>query len=95
MKRISEFTLRITGVIIAPKDENNQQRDSAIIDDRIYYEHDHIIDPDTEEEIPDLEVVKIKESRVKFRYQGTEFVRGLERPDENKKDEEDDKKSSK
>lgn len=84
MKKISEFKLRITGIIIAPP-ENKQQRDSAIIDDRIYYERDHLIDQETEEEIPDLEVIEILKSRVRFRYQGTEFVRGLERPDEKAK----------
>jgi hypothetical protein len=89
MKRIAEFTLRITGIILAPP-EDERQKDSAIIDDRIYYEQDKLIDKETEDEIPDLEVVEILKSRVRFRYQGTEFVRGLERPDENKKDEEKD-----
>ena len=87
MKRISEFKLRITGIILAPP-EDERQKDSAIVDDRIYYEHDHLIDVETEEEIPDLEVVEILKSRVRFRYQGTEFVRGLERPNENKASEE-------
>lgn len=87
MKRIAEFKLRITGIILAPP-EDERQKDSAIIDDRIYYEQDKLIDKETEDEIPDLEVVEILKSRVRFRYQGTEFVRGLERPDDNKKDEE-------
>lgn len=94
MKRIAEFTLRITGIIQAPPDDE-RQKDSAIVDDRIYYEHDHLIDAETEDEIPDLEVVEILKSRVRFRYQGTEFVRGLERPDENKKDDEEEKKTGK
>lgn len=81
MKKIAAFKLRITGIILAPP-ENKQQKDSAIVDDRIYYENDNLIDLETEEEIPDLEVVEILKSRVRFRYQGTEFVRGLERPDE-------------
>ena len=87
MKRIAEFKLRITGIILAPP-EDERQKDSAIIDDRIYYEQDKLIDKETEDEIPDLEVVEILKSRVRFRYQGTEFVRGLERPDEKKKDDE-------
>lgn len=94
MKRIAEFKLRITGIILAPPDDE-RQKDSAIIDDRIYYEQDKLIDKETEDEIPDLEVVEILKSRVRFRYQGTEFVRGLERPDEKKKDDEEKKKSGK
>lgn len=84
MKKIAAFKLRITGIILAPP-ENKQQKDSTIVDDRIYYENDNLIDLETEEEIPDLEVVEILKSRVRFRYQGTEFVRGLERPDERAK----------
>jgi hypothetical protein len=76
LKRISEFTLKIEGVIVAPPD--GKEADSAIINDRIYHEGDTIYDKDSEEEIPGLRVVEIVRSTVRFRYEDTEFVRELQ-----------------
>lgn len=77
LKRISEFDLRVEGIVVAPPNDE-QAKDSAIINDRIYYEGDAVIDLQTEEEIPDLFVVEIIRSTVRFRYQDTEFVRELQ-----------------
>lgn len=76
LKRISEFTLKIEGVIVAPPD--GKETDSAIINDRIYKEGDTIYDKDSEDEIPGLKVVEIVRSTVRFRYEDTEFVRELQ-----------------
>ncbi|MGE0713166.1 MAG: tetratricopeptide repeat protein [Planctomycetota bacterium] len=77
LKRISEFKLVVQGIVVAPPNEE-QVKDSAIINDRIYYEGDAVIDDQTEEEIPDLFVVEIVRQTVRFRYQDTEFVRELQ-----------------
>ncbi|MDC3378918.1 hypothetical protein OAX78_01370 [Planctomycetota bacterium] len=76
LKRIQQFSLPITGIIVAPSD----QKDRAIIDDRIYEEGDAILDSATEEEIEGLRVVEILRSTVRFRYEDTEFVRELRQP---------------
>lgn len=76
LKRISEFKLIVTGIIVAPPNDE-QAKDSAIINDRIYREGDTIIEETSEEEIEGLFVVEISRSTVKFRFQDTPFVREL------------------
>lgn len=75
LKRISEFRLVVTGVVVAPPD--GKEPDSAIINDRIYREGDTVIDETTNEEIEGLRVVEIIRSTVRFRFEDTEFVREL------------------
>lgn len=75
LKKISEFKLEVTGVVVAPPD--GKEPDSAIINDRIYREGDTVIDKATDEEIEGLHVVEIIRSTVRFRYEDTEFVREL------------------
>jgi len=74
LKRISEFKLDVTGVVVAPPD--GKEPDSAIINDRIYREGDAVMD-ELEEEIAGLRIVEIVRSTVRFRYEDTEFVREL------------------
>ena len=75
MKRIAEFKLPVTGIVVAPEDTD--ERNSAIIDDRIYYEGDGLLEPGTDTEIDGLRVIKISRSTVTFRFEDTEFVREL------------------
>jgi hypothetical protein len=75
LKRISEFKLLVTGVVVAPPD--GKEPDSAIINDRIYREGDTVVDETTDEEIEGLRVVEIIRSTVRFRFEDTEFVREL------------------
>lgn len=75
LKRISEFRLLVTGVVVAPPD--GKEPDSAIINDRIYREGDTVMDDTTDEEIEGLRVVEIIRSTVRFRFEDTEFVREL------------------
>jgi hypothetical protein len=75
LKKISEFKLVVTGVVVAPPD--GKEPDRAIINDHIYTEGDQVIDPATDEEIQGLRVVEIIRSTVRFRYEDTEFVREL------------------
>lgn len=75
MKRIAEFKLPVTGIVVAPEDTD--ERNSAIIDDRIYYEGDGLLEPGTDAEIDGLRVIKISRSTVTFRFEDTEFVREL------------------
>lgn len=75
LKRISEFHLDVTGIVVAPP--SGDEKDSAIINDRIYREGDTIIDEDTDEEIAGLRVVEISRSTVRFRFEDTDFVREL------------------
>lgn len=72
LKRISEFELSITGIVVA-EDEYN----SAIIDNRIYREGDTIVEPTTDEPIDGLRINKIQRSTVEFRFEDTIFVREL------------------
>lgn len=74
-KRIAEFKLVVTGVVVAPPD--GKEPDSAIINDRIYREGDMVMDDATDEEIVGLWVMEIVEATVKFRFEDTEFVRSL------------------
>jgi len=78
LKQISEFVLDVTGIVVAPP--GGDEKDSAIINDRIYHEGDTIIDEETDEEIEGLRVVEIIRSTVRFRYEDTEFVRELRTP---------------
>ncbi|MBX3469789.1 MAG: hypothetical protein KF878_23185 [Planctomycetes bacterium] len=73
LKRIAEFRLVVTGIVIAPPGD---KEDSAIINNRIYREGDTVFD-DTDEEIEGLRVVEIIRSTVRFRFEDTEFVREL------------------
>jgi hypothetical protein len=75
LKKISSFQLAVTGIIVAPP--NSDEKDSAIINDRIYQESDPVINEGTDEEIEGLVVVEIIRSTVRFRYEDTEFVREL------------------
>jgi hypothetical protein len=75
LKKISEFTLDVTGIVVAPP--NSDEPDKTIINDRIYEEGDPLIDEATDEEIEGLLVVEIIRSTVRFRYEDTEFVREL------------------
>lgn len=75
LKRISEFKLAVTGVVVAPPE--GKEPDSAIINDRIYREGDTVVDDTSDEEIEGLRVVEIIRSTVRFRFEDTEFVREL------------------
>lgn len=75
LKRISEFQLDVTGIVVAPP--GGQEPDSAIINDRIYREGDPVVDKTTDEEIEGLRIVEVVRSTVRFRYEDTEFVREL------------------
>lgn len=75
LKRISEFKLVVTGVVVAPPD--GKEPDKAIINDRIYAEGDTMVDDTSDEEIEGLRVVEIIRSTVRFRFEDTEFVREL------------------
>jgi hypothetical protein len=75
LKRISEFKLDVTGIVVAPP--GGQEPDSAIINDRIYREGDPVVDQATDEEIEGLRIVEVVRSTVRFRYEDTEFVREL------------------
>lgn len=75
LKRISEFRLTVTGIVVAPPE--GKEPDSAIINDRIYREGDTVMDETTDEEIEGLRVVEIIRSTVRFRFEDTEFVREL------------------
>jgi len=75
LKKISEFELLVTGIIVAPPD--GKDPNSAIINDRIYHQGDTIIDNSTDEEIEGLRVERIVRSTVTFRFEDTEFVREL------------------
>ncbi|RMG11435.1 MAG: hypothetical protein D6731_15555 [Planctomycetota bacterium] len=75
LKKISEFKLVVTGIVVT--DPSSDDRDAAIINDRIYEEGDAIMDEETQEEIEGLTVVEISKSVVRFRYEDTEFVRQL------------------
>ncbi len=80
LKRISEFDLIITGVVVAAPD--GKEPDKAIIADKaghdhIYQEGDTVLDLTTDEEIEGLRIVEIVRSTVRFRYEDTEFVREL------------------
>ena len=77
LKRISEFTLDVTGIVVTPP--STEEKDSAIINDRIYREGETVRD-DGDEEIEGLRVVEIVRSTVRFRYEDTEFVRELKAP---------------
>lgn len=81
MKRISEFKLIVTGIVVAPPESDDPN--SVIIEDspqggvsRIYREGDTILDA-TDQEIDGLRVVRIARSTVTFRFEDTEFVREL------------------
>ena len=75
LKRISEFKLFVTGVVVAPPE--GKEPDKAIINDRIYAEGDTVVDETSDEEIEGLRVVEIIRSTVRFRFEDTEFVREL------------------
>jgi hypothetical protein len=75
LKRISEFELLVSGVVVAPPD--GKEPDKAIINDHIYQEGDTVLDKTTDEEIEGLRIVEIVRSTVRFRYEDTEFVREL------------------
>jgi hypothetical protein len=78
LKTISSFRLEVSGIIVAPP--NSDEKDSSIINDRIYQEGDAVLNEATEEEIEGLTVVEIVRSTVRFRYEDTEFVRELKSP---------------
>lgn len=74
LKRIAEFPLEITGIVVAPPE--GDEEDSAIINNHIYREGDTVLD-DQDEPIRGLRVVEIIPSTVRFRFEDTEFVRDL------------------
>lgn len=70
--RASQLILEITGVVLAPSPERN----TAVINDRIYEEGDSILDPGTDEEVG-LEILRISNRSVTFRLENLTFVRAL------------------
>lgn len=73
--RAKALSLVITGIVLAPEPEPNR----AVINDRIYDEGDSVIDPQTDALIPDLQIIEIKASAVRFQLADLEFVRALAR----------------
>ena len=75
LKQISEFVLDVTGIVVVPPDSDD--RDSAIINDRIYREGDTLVDEKTDEEIEGLSIEQIEPQTVKFSFEDTPFIREL------------------
>lgn len=75
LKKISEFVLDVTGIVVVPPDSDD--RDSAIINDRIYREGDTLVDEKTDEEIEGLSIEQIEPQTVKFSFEDTPFIREL------------------
>jgi tetratricopeptide (TPR) repeat protein len=75
LKKISEFVLDVTGIVVVPPDSDD--KDSAIINDRIYREGDTLVDEKTDEEIDGLQIVQIEPQTVKFKFEETPFIREL------------------
>lgn len=87
LKRIKELALIVTGIVLDPekrkeeKDPNKEYGNRAIINDKVYREGEPLTD-EFDTPIADLHVVAILEGAVRFRYQGTIFVRELTPPPE-------------
>ncbi len=88
LKKIKEFNLVVTGIVVDPRPES-KNRAIIIFDDpgtgqarlgRIYEENDDIRDKE-ERKVPGLKVVKISEGSIKFKYEDTEFIRELKQSD--------------
>ena len=68
--RARQVPLVITGTVITPAERN-----TALIDDRIYEEGDTVVDPETGQPFEGLKVARIANQAVTFQLEDMTFVR--------------------
>ncbi len=77
LRVISKFELEVSAIVVAPP--YTDEKDATIINGRVHYEGDPALDADGNR-IPNMSVVEIIRSTIRFRYEDTEFVRELRLP---------------